>query len=116
MDAPIPTEDAEQMEFVQWFRRTYPGVRIFAIPNGGQRHPAVAAKMKATGVSKGIPDLFIPEWKLWVEMKRVKGSTVSPEQKDWMQYLSEKDYSTMVCFGAEAAKKQVLFFVQSAGL
>jgi hypothetical protein len=28
----IPSEDREQMLLVQWFRRTYPGVRIFAIP------------------------------------------------------------------------------------
>jgi hypothetical protein len=113
---PIPSEDREQMPFVQWFRRTYPDVRIFAIPNGGHRHPAVAAKLKATGVSSGVPDLFIPAWKLWIEMKRVKGGTVSAEQKDWIKYLEEVGYCVKVCKGAEAAKKQIQAFVTITNL
>ena len=32
----VPSEHLEQREFVRWFRQTYKGVRIFAIPNGGQ--------------------------------------------------------------------------------
>jgi hypothetical protein len=108
---PIPSEDREQMLLVQWFRRTYPGVRIFAIPNGGHRHPAVAAKLKATGASAGVPDLFIPAWKLWIEMKRVKGGSVSAEQKDWIKYLEEVGYCVKVCKGAEAAKVQIQAFV-----
>jgi hypothetical protein len=112
----IPSEDREQMLFVQWFRRTYPGVRIFAIPNGGHRHPAVAAKLKATGASAGVPDLFIPAWKLWIEMKRVKGGTVSAEQKDWIKYLEEVGYCVKVCKGAEDAKKQIQAFVTITNL
>jgi hypothetical protein len=107
---PIPSEDREQMLLVQWFRRTYPDVRIFAIPNGGHRHPSVAAKLKATGVSSGVPDLFIPAWKLWIEMKRVKGGTVSAEQKDWIKYLEEVGYCAKVCKGAEDAKAKITAF------
>jgi len=107
----IPTEHEEQREMVRWFRQTWPGVRIFAIPNGGHRHPAVAAKMKATGVSSGVPDLFIPEWQLWVEMKRTKGGSVSMEQKDWMLYLQKVGYCVKVCKGAEDAKGQIQAFV-----
>lgn len=97
----IPSEDHEQMMFVQWFRREYPGVRMFAIPNGGARHPAVAAKLKATGVVKGVPDLFIPAWRLWIEMKRQKGGIVSQEQKDWMAYLESNGYRCAVARGCE---------------
>ena len=104
----IPTEDAEQMLLVQWFRRSYPGVRIFAIPNGGQRHIAVAAKMKATGVSRGVPDLFVPEWKLWIEMKRAKGGTVSPEQKDWISHLESIGYDCIIGKGFEDAKEKIV--------
>jgi hypothetical protein len=107
----IPSEDHEQMMLVQWFRRTYPGVRIFAIPNGGHRHPSVAAKLKATGASAGVPDLFIPAWKLWIEMKRTKGGTVSAEQKDWIKYLEEVGYCAKVCKGADDAKVQIQAFV-----
>ena len=112
----IPSEDREQMLLVQWFRRTYPDVRIFAIPNGGHRHPAVAAKLKATGASAGVPDLFIPAWHLWIEMKRVKGGTVSAEQKDWLKYLEEVGYCVKVCKGAEAAKEQITAFLTITNL
>lgn len=99
----IPSEDQEQMLLIQWFRRTYAGVRIFAIPNGGARHPAVAAKLKATGTSPGVPDLFIPAWRLWIEMKRQKGGRVSPEQRDWMEYLEGCGYACIVCHGFDEA-------------
>ena len=107
----VPTEHEEQRELVRWFRQTWPGVRIFAIPNGGARSPATAGRLKAEGVSSGVPDLFIPAWKLWVEMKRTKGGSVSPEQKDWIKYLEDVGYCVKVCKGAEDAKKQIQAFV-----
>ena len=102
-----PSEDHEQMMFVQWFRRNYPGVIIFAIPNGGARHPAVAMKLRSTGVVKGIPDLFVPEWGLWIEMKRRDGGRVSPEQREVMTYLEGIGHRAIVAKGDEDARKQV---------
>lgn len=107
----ISTEHEEQRELVRWFRQTYKGVRIFAIPNGGARSPATAGRLKAEGVSSGVPDLCIPAWRLWVEMKRTKGGSVSPEQKDWIKYLEDVGYCVKVCKGAEAAKLQIQAFV-----
>lgn len=101
------------MMFVQWFRRNYPGVLIFAIPNGGARHPAVAMKLKATGVLKGIPDLFVPAWRLWIEMKRQDGGRVSPEQKEVMAYLEGIGHRAIVAKGAEDAKRQVLEYLST---
>ena len=105
----IPMEDEEQMLFVQWFRRSY-HVRIFAIPNGGYRSASQAALLKATGVSAGVPDLFIPEWKLWIEMKRTKRGTVSQDQKDWIKYLNDIGHTAIVCKGFEEAKNRILSF------
>ena len=107
----IPTEHEEQRELVRWFRQTYKWVRIFAIPNGGARSPATAGRLKAEGVSSGVPDLCIPAWRLWVEMKRTKGGSVSPEQKDWIKYLEDVGDCVKVCKGAEDAKKQIQAFV-----
>ena len=103
----IPTEHEEQREFVRWFRQGYKGIRIFAIPNGGQRSMAAAARLKVEGVSPGVPDLFIPEWRLWVEMKRSKGGTLSPEQRDWIAYLDDCGYQCIVGRGFEDAKRQI---------
>lgn len=107
----IPTEHEEQRELVRWFRQTHRGIRIFAIPNGGQRSLAAAARLKVEGVSAGVPDLFIPAWKLWIEMKRIKGGSVSAEQKDWIKYLEEVGYCAKVCNGADDAKEQITAFL-----
>lgn len=112
----IKTEHEEQRETVAWFRKTWPGVRILAIPNGGARSIATAGRLKAEGVSAGVPDLFVPEWKLWVEMKRTKGGVVSKVQKDWIEYLMNVDYCVIVCLGYEDARKQITeFFNQHEG-
>lgn len=104
----IPTEHEEQREFVRWFRQTYPDIRIFAIPNGGARSPSVAVRLKAEGVSKGVPDLYIPAWRVWVEMKRQKGGTISPEQKDWHQYLESCGDCVILSKGCAHAQKLLL--------
>lgn len=58
---PIPTEHESQVAF---FKRVAldPRTRdlpIFAIPNGGHRHIAVAKKMSAEGVQAGVPDICV---------------------------------------------------------
>jgi hypothetical protein len=103
----IPTEHEEQRDFVRWFRRKFSDVRIFAIPNGGNRSQSAGAKLKAEGVSAGVPDLFVPAWRLWIEMKRQKGGRVSPEQTDWMQYLESLGHTCLLCPGSENAQAQV---------
>ena len=103
----IPTEHEEQRELVKWFRQTFDGVRIFAIPNGGARSITTAAKLKVEGVSAGVPDLYVPEWKLWIEMKRVKGGVVDKAQKDWHDYLTAIGDVVIVCRGADEAKRMI---------
>jgi hypothetical protein len=108
----FPSEHYEQARLVMWFRQTYRPMRIFAIPNGGLRSKAIAAKLKVEGVTAGVPDLFIPELKLWVEMKRIKGGRLSPEQKDWINYLASVGYVCFICAGAEDAKIQISDYIK----
>jgi hypothetical protein len=59
-----------------------PELEIRAIPNGEKRHIAVASRLKAEGVKRGTPDIFIclPAGKVaWLEMKAEKGR-LSPDQ------------------------------------
>ena len=109
----IPTEHEEQRELVRWFRQFHPDVLIFAIPNGGSRSKASAGRLKAEGVVPGIPDLFVPAKGLWIEMKRVKGGALSPEQKAMIQYLEEVGYRAIVCKGAEDAKAKISAFFET---
>lgn len=87
-------------------------VRIFHIPNGGHRAISVAKKMKDEGVCSGVPDLYAPQWRLWIEMKRQKGGRLLPDQKDWIEYLEGIGDTVIVAKGATDASRQVLEFVR----
>ena len=103
----ILSEDREQMLFIQWFRRNHPNTLIFHIPNGGYRRPSEAARLKAMGVVPGIPDLFIPEWRLFIEMKRTKGGKLSDVQKSVIEYLQSVNYCVLLAHGNDEAIKQI---------
>lgn len=102
-----PSEHLEQVRLVSWFRRSYPSARIFAIPNGGGRSMAQGAALKAEGVTAGVPDLFVPAWGLWVEMKKATGGVVSPVQRDWIAYLEGIGHQVIIGRGFEDAKRQI---------
>ena len=105
-----PSEHDEQVGFVNWFRARFPGVLLFAIPNGGHRAIGTGKALRAEGVVPGVPDLFIPAWGLWVEMKRVKGGSLSPDQKSIIAYLESVNYCCIVGKGAEDAKAKISAF------
>lgn len=107
-----PSEHVEQRNFVKWFRQNHEE-RIFAIPNGEKRHKSVASRLKAEGVSAGVPDLFIPEWHLWIEMKRQKGGTVSKVQAEWRDYLRSCGYTWERANGCDHAKEIIENFKKS---
>jgi hypothetical protein len=69
---------------------------------------AQGASLKSEGVQAGIPDLFVPAWSLWVEMKREAGGVVSPVQKDWIAYLQGIGHTVIIGRGFEDAKRQIL--------
>lgn len=89
-----------------------------AIPNGGQRHPAVAGKLKAEGVRKGVPDILVFEKSavfaptaggaylqyagLAIEMK-IKPNTTTPEQREWLARLNANGWRATVAYSADEA-------------
>lgn len=92
---------------------------LLAIPNGGLRSKAVAAKLKAEGVRPGVPDLFLPvargrEHGLWIEMKRTKGGHISPEQEAWAEALEAQGYRVRICRGADAAIREIRDYLGQA--
>ena len=111
----ILSEHMEQALYVQWCRRA--GYPVFAIPNGGARHVAVAAKLKLEGVSAGVPDLFVPVpigqcHGLFVEMKRRKGSSTSSEQKKWHAILRKQGYKVAIAKGKDEAIAKTLKYIR----
>ena len=107
-----PSETSEQIGLLTWFKNKFPGVLIYHTPNGEKRSISVAVRLKKLGVVRGIPDLFVPSWKLFIEMKRVDGGTVSPDQKKIMAYLERVGYRCLVCRGATDASRQILKFLE----
>ena len=84
------------------------------MPNGGARHPAVAAKLKAEGVRPGVPDLFLaaPSGRdvlakgLWIELKR-HPNRPSAEQEAVIAYLRRQGYHCVVAYGFDEAKMAI---------
>ena len=79
---------------------------VFAIPNGGKRHPAVAVKMKAEGVKAGAWDIFVPvpiddKCGLWIEMK-YGANKLTENQEAFREGVGEA-YTWAVCYSAEEA-------------
>jgi hypothetical protein len=107
----VPTEHEEQRAFVWWWRSHHPGVRIFAIPNGGGRSIREGGRLKAEGVTAGVPDLCIPAHRVWVEMKRLKGGRVDPAQKEWADYLRGIGHHVVIAKGCADAIEQVTAIV-----
>lgn len=108
----IPSEHSEQVALMQWAalaecHRPMLGL-LHAIPNGGQRHPAIAAKLKREGVKRGVPDLCLPVARcglhgLYLELKAADGR-LSNEQKRWVDMLTAQGYGVAVVYGFDEAR------------
>lgn len=129
MNNKAPSEHAEQVAFVARCRRE--GITVIMIENSLQFpvnlvlniiKPFVTAiqlkkieiginkllsiltnKRYAQGMLKGAPDLFLPVFKLFIEMKRRDGGVVSESQKKVHKILRELGYKVEVCNGAAMA-------------
>ena len=94
----------------------YPQLRaLFAIPNGGLRHPATAARLAAEGVKKGVPDIMlaVPRNRysgLFIELK-VGTNKPTKEQQEWLYFLSQSGYCTHVCYGWEEARDKIISYL-----
>lgn len=104
-------EHYNQVAVFQWADsqgKKYPGLcLLYAIPNGGHRHIAVARKLKAEGVKAGVPDVCLPIPRgtfhgLYIEMKAAKGRTTEA-QDYWLKALSVAGNKVAVCHNAEEA-------------
>lgn len=107
------TEHVEQREFVQWVRQYTPYL-IYAIPNGGSRGRSQGATLKAEGVLAGMPDLHIPELRLWIEMK-ANGGKVSPVQRAIHKQIQRFD-TVVVCFSTDEAINVVSARMEDLGM
>lgn len=120
------SEHLAQCAVIEWCdlkaRTGWPELaRIFAIPNGGERHGKVAMKLKSEGVKKGVHDLFLPLVRrnpkkanqyyagAFIEMK-VGRNKPTPEQQWWATQLIEAGYACFLCYGSEQGITAIKYY------
>lgn len=102
-----------QSNFFEWLSyQRFEGVELMhAIPNGGARHKAVAAKMKREGVMRGVPDVQWPVSRggfigLAIEFKSGDGNPTK-EQRERIDALQKEGWLVAICWSWEAAARMV---------
>ena len=117
----FPTEEEEQTLLFSWAnmqKNTYPELDLlFHIPNEGKRTAQTGARLKAAGLSSGVPDICLPVAKcgynaLYIEMKRQKGGTLSANQKQWLEKLLKAGNLAVRCNGFEEAKNVLIKYIK----
>jgi VRR-NUC domain len=113
-------EHEHQKALFEWAERKshyeIPELKLmFAIPNGGARHIAVARKLKAEGVKAGVPDIFLPVARhgyhgLFIELKTPTG-TIPPKQRLWVNDLMQAGYFAYFCFGSNQAIELIEYYM-----
>jgi len=112
-------EQVKLFEILSRYEEKYPILKwVFAIPNGGKRHPATAVKMKAEGVKSGVWDVFVPRFRdssyvddhscgLFIEMKFGKNG-LTDNQKIFRESLEyDFGFAFSVCYTAEEAIRAI---------
>lgn len=109
-----PSEHDEQVTLFRWWRLQYPKQErlLFAIPNGGARNAVTGSRLKDEGVRAGVPDMLLamPTERhagLFLELKRQRGTKVSPVQSAMINDLARAGYAVAVCYGFEEARRTI---------
>lgn len=105
------SEHDTQCAFFQYANlQRFPGIELLhATPNGGMRHPAVAAKLKKEGVKAGVPDVSWPVARggfigLAIEFKHGDGNP-SKEQRERINLMQREGWCVAVCWSWDAAAR-----------
>jgi hypothetical protein len=115
-------ESILQEHCVNWFRLQYPRLRtnLFAIPNGGYRHPSTGAILKREGAVPGVADLFLAypsqtTHGLFIEMKTPTGRQ-QPSQKDFEVAILKAGYSYILARTVDQFIAEVTDYLKGADL
>lgn len=103
------SEDEIQIEVVKRLRAAG-NCAFFHVANERRTSPRQGAKLKAMGVSAGVPDLILvstaPFGTYALELKADKGR-LSDAQREWLDTLRHVGWSTAVTYGLREALDQL---------
>jgi len=92
------TEAQIQARLIAALRLRAPSVRVVSVPNEGLRSVGAAARLRATGMRAGFPDLIVlgPDGRCaFLEMK-ARGGSLSKEQVGWCFWLAQMGFPVAV--------------------
>ena len=97
-----------QKALVKYLKLQYPDVLFLGTQNGVYKSVQAAAKAKAAGMQKGIPDLLVltPNTRYFGLALEVKTKTgvLSKEQKEWLASLNAIGWYAVSAKGFENCK------------
>jgi hypothetical protein len=105
MKKKYPPEAWEQEQIFRWARTNqiqFPELQLLnGSLNGFKLGTGQSVKAKKQGMRKGYPDIFFPipnlgYHGLFIELKKVKGGSISKEQKVWLKKLTDQGYLAVV--------------------
>ena len=105
-----PLEDVESTMFAQYLQALQLQKKVLDYTHTANetytKSWGTKMKNKRMGVTKGIPDFIIVTKKalVFIEMKRVKGGVISPEQKSWIESLKKVGQVAEITKGFDEAK------------
>jgi hypothetical protein len=98
---------------LKWLHSSLNGIFI-----PGKRTTAykIINHLKAEGMVKGIPDLFLPVARkgyhgLYIEMKKGHAEELTPEQIDFIDFANDEQYCAARCDGRREAVEQLEWYL-----
>ena len=105
---PPPSENIECLRFVYYLNKLQSEGKIQKFTHVANESVSQSQLIKnqALGTSAGFPDyIIVGKYKLiFIEMKRIRGGRVSPQQQAWIDTLTSAGQAASVCKGFEEAK------------
>jgi hypothetical protein len=113
----VPLEHEEMQDLKkacdgEWGRRLGIQGEIAAVPNSAAGSRTAAAYFRSEGVRPGYPDAILdvpvaPFHGLRIEMKRIRGGSVDPDQERWHERLRRRGYAVIVPAGHKEAMAMI---------
>jgi hypothetical protein len=109
-DVLVGSREVPELEWLIWIPNGLPNVRMMSL-------------IKRMGHKAGLPDFFLacPSEQLecgcmrypglWLELKRLRGGKISPDQRRVMTELDQMGYAVAVAYGRQAAKIVLLAYL-----
>lgn len=88
---------------------------MYHVPNEGKRSVRTGARLKASGLRAGVPDVCLPVAHggfigLYIELK-VGTNKPTENQKKWLLALRSAGHLTAVCYGWEEAMRLIVDYI-----